>query len=154
MTATSLDKAFFACAREVPDESLLQRRDLDGVRVVIIRQEQVVGGNTYLGDTYARHEFSGRLVCRFEWSPDSKFLVFTTSSSGGHSPWHFKTYVFSVADKTFRNLDDAIGSVTSPEFRFEAPDVLVVTVGNDEQKKQVRVSLPKGISEINPVEYH
>lgn len=37
-------------------------------------------------------------VERAAWSPDSKFFVYSMSSSGGHQAWHFPTYFISVHD--------------------------------------------------------
>jgi hypothetical protein len=69
-----------------------------------------------------------RLVARAAWSPDSKYCVFTTVNSHGHSAWNFTAYVFSRARRAFRRLDDVVGDVTEPTFRFEAPDVVVFNV--------------------------
>jgi len=62
------------------------------------------------------------------WSPDSRFFVFSTTSSGGHSAWHFPTHVYRRSDRTFRSLDDSVGPVLKPEFSFGKPDILTVTV--------------------------
>src|SRR6266478_3005306 len=40
---------------------------------------------------------NGRYVLKAEWSSDSMFFVFSTFSSGAHSSWNFKTFVYSVA---------------------------------------------------------
>src|SRR6266849_4463731 len=34
----------------------------------------------------------GECVEHAQWTSDGRFLVFTTSSSGGHQPWHVATY--------------------------------------------------------------
>jgi dipeptidyl aminopeptidase/acylaminoacyl peptidase len=60
----------------------------------------------------------GGHIEKIQWSPKGKYLVFTTSSSGGHSPWHFKTYIFSTERWEFLGLDDAVAAVTSPDFSF------------------------------------
>src|SRR5262245_12608827 len=38
---------------------------------------------------------TGRYVLKATWTPDSKFFVFSTFSSGAHSAWHFTTFVYS-----------------------------------------------------------
>lgn len=146
VTATSPSKAFVARVREVPDEAFAQRRDLDGVRVIILRQ-----GGDGRGGEYARHEIPRRLVSHMAWSPDSRFLVITTTSSGGHSAWHFPAYVFCVADKSLRPLDDVIGNVTSPEFHFEPPNVLVASVQAGEDSKTRKIALAKVPSLTKPM---
>jgi hypothetical protein len=42
----------------------------------------------------------GRNVQKAEWSPNSQFFVFSTASSGGHSPWHWQTYFYDRKRKT------------------------------------------------------
>lgn len=66
----------------------------------------------------------GRLVAVAHWSPDSQFCVFTTISSGGHSPWQFGPYVFSTANGTFRFLGDSFYTVIDPEFHFGPPSTV------------------------------
>ena len=126
-TAVSPDKAFFAATRPVPDDEYVWKPDLDSTRLVIFPRT----GNDELGSLYAHHDIGSRLVAELCWSPDSKFLVLTTTSAGGHSPWHFKTFVFCVADKSLRYMDDTTGSVLDPSCHFEAPDVAVMTVRDD-----------------------
>jgi hypothetical protein len=122
-TAASPDKKYFAAARTVPDPELVYRRDLDGLRLVIY------SGTDSPTEIYASLGFPHYSIAHLAWSPDSRFLVFTTDSSGGHSPWHSPALVFSVADKSFHRMDEAIGSVLSPgKFRFEPPDIAVMGV--------------------------
>ena len=99
-------------------------------------------------DAYARREFPERSISGIAWSPDSEFLLFTTASSGGHSPWHFKTFVFCVADKSFRDAEDVTGgAVIASEFQFETPDVAVLTVmdtAHPESRAGKKVEVPLG----------
>src|SRR6266508_3973977 len=53
----------------------------------------------------------GRNVQKMEWSPDSQFFVFSTASSGGHSPWHWQTYFYDSKRNTFKEVDDFTGPV-------------------------------------------
>jgi len=57
----------------------------------------------------------GRNVQKTEWSPDSQFFVFSTASSGGHSPWHWQ-------------VDDFTGPVIKRNFKLSAPDWIEVQV--------------------------
>ena len=92
----------------------------------------------------ARHDFQGRLISHIEWSPDSKFLLFTTASSGGHQPWHTAAFVFCRSDNSFRAVEPAIGTVVSAEFRFEPPDIAVMLVKKGEKpEEEVKLSLAK-----------
>ncbi|MBI5559568.1 MAG: hypothetical protein HY885_18250 [Deltaproteobacteria bacterium] len=64
------------------------------------------------------------------WTPDSKFFVYSMSSSGGHQAWHFPTDFISTVDFKVRSLDDFIGSITDPDFALIAPDI-IITSGRD-----------------------
>jgi hypothetical protein len=64
----------------------------------------------------------GRNVQKAEWSSDSRFFVFSTASSGGHSPWHWQTYFYDRKHTTFREVDDFTGPVIKRNFKLSAPD--------------------------------
>jgi hypothetical protein len=67
----------------------------------------------------------GRVLGKAVWSKDSRFLVLTTESSGGHSPWHDQAYFFSRASETFRSVDERSGdSVAAIDFAIGTNDVL------------------------------
>jgi hypothetical protein len=70
----------------------------------------------------------GRSVVHSAWTPDSGFFVFSTQSSGGHSPWHWNTYFYSRKKNKFALLDDTIGAVIKPNFKVKAPDIVEATV--------------------------
>jgi hypothetical protein len=133
----------FVAARLIPDEVYIQRADLDSVAVRIFRND---GRPPTL---VARHDFRGRRISHIEWSPDSKFLLFTTASSGGHAPWHSAAFLFSVSDHSFRDVEPAIGTVVSPNFRFEPPDIAVMVVKKgDEPEGEVKVPLAKTLQRM------
>jgi hypothetical protein len=69
-------------------------------------------------------------IVRMKWSPNSKFLVFTTSNSRGHSPWHFPAYIYSVSDHSLRSIDKEtnLGSVVDPSFTFKQSNSVVFKV--------------------------
>jgi hypothetical protein len=54
--------------------------------------------------------------------------VFSTQSSGGHSPWHWNTYFYSRKKNKFSLLDDTIGAVIKPNVKVRAPDIVEATV--------------------------
>jgi len=60
------------------------------------------------------------------WSPDSRFFVFQTASSGGHSAWHVPTYVYDAKTSLIYSIDDTVGAITSDNtpLHFTHGDVL------------------------------
>jgi dipeptidyl aminopeptidase/acylaminoacyl peptidase len=61
-------------------------------------------------------------VAKAQWTPDSRYFVFSLESSGGHQPWHAPVQYFSRKSDSFLSLDDALdNAVTNPEFVIEAP---------------------------------
>ncbi len=70
----------------------------------------------------------GRNVQKTEWSTDSQFFVFSTASSGGHSPWHWQTYFYDRKRKIFKEVDDFTGPVIKRNFKLSAPDSIEVQV--------------------------
>ena len=144
--AASPDKKLFAVERRMPDGSEPSRLDLDGCVVFICSAEDGVQRSVV-----AQHTFPQRVVSGIRWSPDSKFLLFTTASSGGHSPWHFNTYVFCAADKSFRDVESAAhATVGAAEFRFEPPDIAVLTVNvvPAESVKEIKLALGKSTQQM------
>jgi len=73
---------------------------------------------------------SPRYVYRGQWSPDSRFFVFSTLSSGGHSIWHATTYFFDSKSQKFYELDKFIGSVVEGNFTVLEPDIIETKVNN------------------------
>lgn len=141
----SPDGAFIAAGRRIPDPKYIWKESLDGTRIVIITGKD----DGPLDQIYAADDLAGRVIEKVAWTSDSRFLVFSTSSPGGHSPWHFNTYVFCVADKSFRDLESgAGGAVTDANFAFEEPNTVVLTVQDPSAdgggaSKTVRIPLSK-----------
>jgi hypothetical protein len=51
-----------------------------------------------------------------------------------------------MADKSFRDVEAAVGSVLSPKFHFEPPDVAVMIVQKgDSAESETKISLGKTI---------
>jgi len=65
----------------------------------------------------------GYYVASAQWSPDSRFFVFSLSSSGGHSPWSFPIWVYSRETNSFAEFSRMIGGkpTLAPDFQFVGP---------------------------------
>ncbi len=111
-------------------------------KIEIHSKDAIVTSATYSSED-GEHGFG---VEQAAWSPDSKFFVYSMSSSGGHQAWHFPTYFVSVSDLKSRYLDDYVGSITQPEFTFTPPDIIQVyghTRNNFEKETEIKASLSK-----------
>lgn len=83
----------------------------------------------------------GGHIEQITWSDDHKYLVFTTTSSGGHSPWHFPTYVFSTDSWAFLLIDDSLPAITDKSFSFtDSSHITVQTLRDPEAESDDRVS--------------
>lgn len=126
-TSESPDQHLFAATREIPsgDDMLLWKTEFDGTRLMVVKR-----GTDSNGDELVfAHTFAGRLIEQAKWTPDSKYIVFTTSSSGGHSPWHDDSFVFSILDRKLASVDEAVGLVVSPDVSVEAPHTATFGIG-------------------------
>ena len=142
----SPDNKLFAVERRIPSPDEPSRLDLDSSTVFISTAEDGVRRSLI-----AQHTFPGRVVSQIRWSPDSQFLLFTTASSGGHSPWHFNTFVFCAADKSFRDVQTALHTtVGAADFHFEPPDIAVLTVNvvPAETVKEIKLALGKAAQQM------
>ena len=142
--AKSPDGLYWATIKIIPDEN--GRSDLDTGRLLIARQSGPGKESMYVSYDIER------LIAHIEWSPDSKFLVMTTVSAGGHSPWHFNSYVYCVEDKSLRYMDDVIGLVVDPKFEFVGPHTVTMKIpGPDgpgvdfENPRELKVDLLKQV---------
>src|SRR2546430_1779949 len=98
------------------DVSLYATPDMES-RVVI---------RTSKGDTLTSKDYSsprganGYYVFNAKWSPDSQFFVYSTSSSGGHSPWSFPMMVYSRQQNRIAGFSDMINGepTVSGDFHF------------------------------------
>ncbi len=71
---------------------------------------------------------NGYYVVRAKWSPDSQFFVYSMSSSGGHSPWSFPTWVYSRQKNLIVSFNAMIGDrpTVSDDFSFSGPHTVMV----------------------------
>ena len=72
----------------------------------------------------------GRYVARGGWTPDSKFFVFATFSSGAHSVWNVMTFAYSAEANSVVSIDGATHPVTSTEFKIVPPHILEIETLN------------------------
>lgn len=125
--SNSPDGSYVAATRRIPDKEFIWRDDLDGFRLVVFPLQPDSDHNP--GKLYFSQDFPGRLPAQIQWSPDSQFIALTTTSSGGHSPWHYTAYVLSIAQRRIASPDDTIGAVVAPEFTFKAPHTVILGIG-------------------------
>jgi len=98
---------------------------------------------------------NGYYVVRAKWSPDSQFFVYSMSSSGGHSPWQFPTWVYSRQKNLIVSFSEMIGGdpTMSEDFNFSGPHTVTATTweksGSDKQIPVV-VDLENAIKKIAP----
>lgn len=116
----SPDGNYSGAMRRMPAIGIPDKSEFDGLRLEIFPIQEKIPPKS-LGKRYFAFDEEGRVAAKVKWTADSRFLVFTTVSSGGHSPWHFTTYVFSVSDKKIVCLDDVIGPVVDSDFKLEGP---------------------------------
>jgi hypothetical protein len=114
------------------------------------------------GSTVTSRDFSsprgmnGYYVDHAKWSPDSQFLVFSTISSGGHSPWSFPLWVFSRKASRIAPLADMIGGKPSlsGDFTFAAPHSLTASTWRQEgaidNKVPITVDLEQAFAKLPP----
>lgn len=91
---------------------------------------------------------NGYYVVRAKWSPDSQSFAYSMSSSGGHSPWQFPTFVFSREKERIVSFSDMIGGkpIISDDFSFTGPHTIQAVTwekaGSDKQIPVVSTSPP------------
>jgi hypothetical protein len=68
------------------------------------------------------------VVTTAAWTPDARFFVFATTSSGGHSSWHMPTYVYDSSTSCIYSIDDTVGNTTddNPQFEISKSDILKI----------------------------
>ena len=74
----------------------------------------------------------GEIIDNSEWTPDSQFFVFSTSSSGGHQPWQSPVWYYSRKEQRIRELSELFDhrpvlSDDGPVFEIIAPHSVKIT---------------------------
>src|SRR5262252_8457307 len=88
------------------------------------RLSRVCKGDTLTSKDYSSPRgINGYYVFNAKWSPDSQFFVYSTSSSGGHSPWSFPMMVYSRQQNRIAGFSDMINGepTVSGDFHFADP---------------------------------
>ena len=147
----SPDKELRAAVLPV-DVSLYATPDMESRVVIRTRSGETITAKDY---SSPRGE-SGLYVVEAKWSPDSQFLVYSMSSSGGHSPWSYPIMVFSRQQKRIAAFSDMIdGKPTlSADFKFTGPHTLDAftwkAAGNLDDKVPVSVNLEEAFARLPP----
>jgi hypothetical protein len=75
---------------------------------------------------------SGYTVLEAAWTPDSRFFVYSTANSGGHSPWHTPMHCFDRRQGAFYYLDALFGCpVIDPMIHLKAPSLVTAELHAD-----------------------
>jgi hypothetical protein len=94
---------------------------------------------------------NGYYVVHAKWTPDSKFFVYTMSSSGGHSPWSFPMWAYGRNTNAFVRFSDLIGGnpTMSPDFQTSGHHTVTAITWRDrniEKTTKVTVDLKTAIA--------
>lgn len=91
----------------------------------------------------SRDHNHGEGVGHAEWTLDGRFFVFNTNSSGGHQPWHFATYFYSVSANKIYSVDAIAGAITS-DFALLGNTLSATRMGvNADQKVPITIHLTR-----------
>ena len=104
------------------DKSLNATPDMESNVVIRSMSGAVLASKDYSSPGGA----NGYYVLSAKWSPDSQFFAYSMMSSGGHSPWLFPIWVYSVKKNQFASFSDMIdGSPTvAATFTIAGPHTL------------------------------
>jgi hypothetical protein len=101
------------------------------------------GTKIFSKDYFSEDGEHGFGVEKAGWTPNSKYFVYSMSSSGGHQAWHFPTFFYSIDKKKLVGIDK-VGPVTSPDFTLEYPDKATFLLHKNENleiEKKVNIRL-------------
>jgi hypothetical protein len=147
----SPDKAMHASVVPV-DVSLNATPDMES-RVVI----RSSSGDTLTSEDYSSPRgANGYYVMSAKWSPDSQFLVYSLSSSGGHQPWSFPIVVYSRKSNAFAKFNAMIGDrpTLSGDFAFSGPHSVTARTwkkpGDLEHTVPITVDLETAFEKLKP----
>jgi hypothetical protein len=73
-------------------------------------------------------ELTRDVACNAEWTHDGKFLAITATNGGGHSPWHFWFYVFSLDAREIREYRETDNApvIVSADMFFQPPHTVIL----------------------------
>lgn len=148
-TFTSPDKKTIAAVLAV-DPSLNDTPDMESN--VVIRSS--AGGAPSSKDYSSPGGANGYYVLNAKWSPDSQFFVYSMMSSGGHSPWSFPIWVYSVKKNQFASFSGMINGAptVSGTFTISKPHTLNASTwkqpGDLDDKVPVSVDLETAFDKL------
>lgn len=79
-------------------------------------------------------------VVKAAWTPDSRYFVFSLTSSGGHQGWHAPTQFYNSKTGAIRTLDDYLdgAGISQADFKLLPSDIVATAIWED---KDVPVSV-------------
>lgn len=87
---------------------------------------EILGADHHLlakSDFRSSDHQNGECIGQAQWTPDSRFFVFSLENSGGHQPWHTPIMFFDVAAKKLLELEKFVPDpITYRAFTLIAPD--------------------------------
>lgn len=102
-------------------------------RIEIRQKDAVLLAQSYTSPD-GQHGF---VLEQAQWTANSRFFVFSMSSSGGHQPWRYPVFVYSRRHNALEPLEKITGPITGPDFQLTAGGSIAVAVqsGNDRPRK-------------------
>jgi hypothetical protein len=70
----------------------------------------------------------GQYVEQASWTPDSKFFVYSTYNTGGHSEWQSKYFFYRRRDNKLLSSSDFLPPIVAAKFSLRAPDIITLTI--------------------------
>ena len=102
--------------------------------VISINGESIIEIITKSGDKLISKDYTsadgehGLAIENIKWTPDSKFLIYTTYSSGGHQPWAYPSYFYNVKDNSFLCFCDYFPAVAESTIKVTKPDIVTISI--------------------------
>jgi len=70
----------------------------------------------------------GAVIDKIKWTPDSKFLIYITYSSGGHQAWAYPSYFYSVENNYIKKFSDYFPAVAESKLDVIKPDIVKISI--------------------------
>jgi hypothetical protein len=104
------------------------RKSAEGSPEMILEIRDSSGKVTQRKDYTSEDGEHGFMLDTAAWTPDSRFFIFTTFSSGGHMAWQYPTFFFDIRDKSIHDFNDFLPPIASGAFTVKAPDSITITI--------------------------
>jgi|SRR5271169_97367 len=134
-----------------PDKSIVakiistgKREDAGSESRIEIRtvKGKLLCSKSYLSDDHSH----GDQIWKAEWTPDSKFFVFNSVSSGGHQPGHVLTRFWMRNENKIDVLDPYVGIWVMGDFKLKTPDSVTVVVSDRLPSGKIVDTLTRSVS--------